>query len=55
VESPWWQQVGYGWVLLAPIQLKHRVQCRGRQGLWTVPQFQADEIRRQLERHDATT
>lgn len=41
--SPWFSGP-YGWVLEQPRQLPVPIPCRGRQGLWTVPEEIAERI-----------
>ncbi|MFW6031671.1 MAG: hypothetical protein ACOC9T_03680 [Myxococcota bacterium] len=46
--SPWC--VGpVGWVLSDVVPLPVPVHCKGRQGLWQLPPYVEDDVRRQLE------
>jgi len=50
-DDPWFDGSGFGWVLRDVIVLPEPIVCKGKQGLWTVP----DEIVKQLEGSEAPT
>ena len=46
-----WFRGPLGWLLRNPRPLLKPISCKGRLGLWRIPQSDEDAIRRQLGRH----
>lgn len=46
-DDPWFDGSGYGWVLQDVIVLPDPIQCKGAQGLWTVPSDIEERLRGQ--------